>query len=41
MLDLGDLKCLVAGGGSDEAGGGADGAEGEIEFFHPSARNYE
>jgi hypothetical protein len=33
------VECLVAGSGSEQAGSGADGAECEIEFFHPTAGN--
>jgi len=33
------VKLLIAGSDSEQARGGADGAESEIEFFHPSAGN--
>ena len=35
------MKRLIAGSDSEQARGGADGAESEIEFFHPSAGNDE
>ena len=35
------VKCPVANRGSEQARRGADGAESEIEFFHPSAGNDE
>src|SRR5208282_4904947 len=35
------MKGLVSGSGSNQARGGADSAESEIEFFHPSAGNHE
>lgn len=31
------MKCLIAGCGPEQAGGGANGAESEVDFFRPSA----
>lgn len=35
------VKGLIAGGGPQQAGARADGAEREIDFLHPSPRDHE
>ncbi len=36
-----NMESLVAGGGSKQAGSGADGAKSEVKLFHPSLGDHE